>query len=111
MGHNYPEHPVAGVGMMVIFCLLLTPIHIYVRLKANSVVAAAVCHATINSMAGLPLLMIVGGNDLTAGVTGLAGFIVLTIVNLGILGYDRFIDDDPVTNIYKNEQTIKTAPA
>ena len=64
-GHNYPQHPLAGVGMMVIWCMLLTPIIAYVRVKARSVIAAAIMHGTLNGTAGLAILMIRGGNDLT----------------------------------------------
>jgi uncharacterized protein len=89
-GHNYPEHPLAGVFMMIIFTLLLSPIFSYVRLKAKSVIAAAIIHGSLNATVGLPLMVIKGGNDLTVGVTGLAGFIVLTLTNLGLFIYDRY---------------------
>ncbi len=81
-GHNYPQHPLAGVGMMVIWCMLLTPIIAYVRVKARSVIAAAIMHGTLNGTAGLAILMIRGGNDLTVGLTGVAGFVVLLLVNI-----------------------------
>ncbi len=88
-GHNYPEHPQTGVLMMVIFTLLISPIFSYVRLKAKSVIAAAIIHGSINATAGLPLMVLKGGNDLTVGVTGFAGFIVLALANVGIFIYDR----------------------
>jgi len=88
-GHNYPEHPQAGVLMMIIFTLLLSPIFSYVRLKAKSVIAAAIIHGSLNATVGLPLMVIKGGNDLTVGVTGLAGFIVLALANVGIFIYDK----------------------
>jgi membrane protease YdiL (CAAX protease family) len=88
-GHNYPENPVAGVFMMVIFTLLLSPIISYIRLKANSVIAAAVTHGSINGTLGLSILVIDGGNDLTVGVTGISGFIVLFAAVMGIFIYDR----------------------
>jgi len=88
-GHNYPQHPQLGVFMMIVFTLLLSPIFSYVRLKANSVIAAAIIHGSINATVGLPLMVIKGGNDLTVGVTGLAGFIALSLVNLGLFVYDR----------------------
>jgi membrane protease YdiL (CAAX protease family) len=89
-GYNYPEHPLAGVAMMTIFTMLLAPILAYVTLKARSVIAAAIAHGTLNGTAGIPLLIIAGGNDLTVGVTGLAGFAVLALVNLTIFAYERF---------------------
>lgn len=96
LGHNYPEHPVAGVFMMIIFSLLLSPIFSYVRLKAKSVIAAAVIHGSLNATVGLSIMLIKGGNDLLVGVTGLSGFIVLILVNLGLFIYTRFFIRDPI---------------
>lgn len=95
-GYNYPQHPLAGVLMMTVFTLLLSPIFSYVRLKASSVIAAAIVHGSLNATAGLAIMVIKGGNDLTIGVTGTAGFIVLAIVNIAIFVYDRFLTEEPV---------------
>jgi membrane protease YdiL (CAAX protease family) len=81
-GHNYPQHPLIGVIMMIIFTLLLSPIFSYVRIKAKSVIAAAIIHGSLNATVGLAIMPIRGGDDLTVGVTGLSGFIVLAIINL-----------------------------
>jgi membrane protease YdiL (CAAX protease family) len=86
-GHNYPEHPVAGVAMMTLWCILLSPVMSYIRLRAKSVLAAAIFHGTLNGTVGLAILLVQGGNDLTVGLTGLAGFVVLALVNLGLLIY------------------------
>ncbi len=75
--------------MMIIFTLLLSPIISYVRLKANSVIAAAIMHGSINGTLGLSIIVIKGGNDLTVGGTGLSGFIVLVITIIGLFVYDR----------------------
>lgn len=95
-GYNYPQHPLAGVLMMTIFTLLLSPIFGYVRLKAKSVIAAAIIHGSLNGTVGLAIMVIRGGNDLTVGVTGLAGFIVLAVANAGIFIYDRVVASEPV---------------
>lgn len=99
-GHNYPQHPLAGVLMMTIFTLLLSPIFGYVRLKAKSVLAAAIMHGTLNGTYGLAIMVIKGGNDLTVGVTGLAGFVVLVCVNLGLLVYDLIFAKEPITGSF-----------
>lgn len=95
-GHNYHQHPLTGVLMMTLFVMLLAPIFSYVRLKANSVIAAAIIHGSLNATGGLSLMVIKGGNDLTVGVTGLAGFIVLAFVNIGLLLYDRLLTKEPI---------------
>jgi len=88
-GQNYPQHPMAGVFMMTVWTLLLSPIFSYIRLKAKSVIAAAVFHGTLNGTMGLAVMLIAGGSDLTVGATGLAGFIVLALANIGLFLYDR----------------------
>jgi membrane protease YdiL (CAAX protease family) len=95
-GHNYPQHPIAGVFMMMVFCVLLAPIFSYVRLKAKSVIAAAVIHGSLNGTIGLAIIVVKGGNDLIIGGTGLAGFIVLAVVNLGIFVYNKFLAKDTI---------------
>jgi len=82
--------------MMIVFTLLLAPIFSYITVRADSVIAAAVMHGTLNGTAGIPLLVLKGGNDLTVGVTGLAGFIVLALIDLGIFVYDRFVSGRPL---------------
>lgn len=81
-GHNYPQHPVMGVLMMTIFCLLLGPIFSYIRVKSRSVIAAAVTHGSLNGTAGISILLLKGGSDLTVGLFGLSGFIILALTNL-----------------------------
>lgn len=89
LGHNYPEHPWAGVFMMTGMTVLLSPLLGYLTLRAGSVVAAAIFHGTFNATAGLTILVVQGGNDLIVGVTGLAGFIVLLLADIGLFVFDR----------------------
>ncbi|MDR2813650.1 MAG: CPBP family intramembrane metalloprotease, partial [Prevotellaceae bacterium] len=96
LGHNYPQHPVIGVFMMVIWCVLLTPTFTYIALKSKSTVAAAIYHGTLNAIAGISALYVVGGNDLTNGTTGLAGFIALAIITFGFLLYDRYVTKEKI---------------
>ena len=95
-GHNYPQHPVAGVGLMIAWCVLLAPLVSYVRLRARSVIAAAVFHGTVNGTAGVALIVVKGGSDLTIGLMGLAGLIVLAAANLGLLLFERFGASKPI---------------
>jgi len=99
IGHNYPQHPVIGVGMMVIFCILLTPMMIYIVKKSKSVITAAIFHGMNNAIAGISILYIVGGNDITNGVTGIAGIITLLLFNLAFYLFDKYITKE---NIFSN---------
>lgn len=89
-GHNYPQHPVLGTVMMCLYCILLGAIELYLVLKSRSVFPAAIMHGTINAIAGITLYFVEGGNDLTVGVTGLAGFIAIALVLAAVCIWDRY---------------------
>ena len=93
IGHNYPQYPIAGVFMMVIWCILLSPVMAYITIKSKSVITAAIFHGCLNAIAGIDLLYIVGGNSL---VKGTAGFIVLLFVNLVFYLYDKYITKEKI---------------
>jgi membrane protease YdiL (CAAX protease family) len=95
-GHNYPQNPQIGVIMMVIWCILLSFLISYITIKAKSVIVAAVMHGVLNGTAGLAFLVIDGGNDLTVGVTGFAGFISLIIMIVGFYIYDTWISKERI---------------
>lgn len=94
MGHNYPQHPVAGVFMMILFCLALTPIANYIRLKTKSSIAVAIFHGSFNALAGIATMMVICSNDLLKGLPGLAGVIALLILTLLLFLYDRYISKE-----------------
>ncbi|MBS3777318.1 MAG: CPBP family intramembrane metalloprotease [Bacteroidales bacterium] len=103
MGHNYPQHPEIGVLMMTIWCILLTPLFLYFTVKAKSVIAAAIMHGTLNATAGIAIMVIDGGNDLSVGMTGLAGFISLIVVLVLLFIYDNKISKEKImTNKISN---------
>jgi membrane protease YdiL (CAAX protease family) len=80
-GHNYPHHPLAGVFMMIAWTMLLSPGLTLVRWRSGSVLAAAIAHGSLNASVGLAIILIAGGSDLVVGLTGLAGFVVLLLLN------------------------------
>ena len=96
MGYNYPQHPKIGVFMMIIFCILITPLLIYITVKSKSVIAAAILHGTMNGTYGISLMLTDGGNDLTVGLTGLSGFIALTVILIFLFIYDYFISKEKI---------------
>ena len=95
-GHNYPQHPVMGVFMMVLFCLLLTPMLMYFRQKSGSVIVPAIMHGTFNAVVGLSAVVVTPANDLLYGGAGLAGFIVLLIIDACLYLYDRCFSKEKV---------------
>ena len=95
-GHNYPQHPVAGVFMMVGMCVFLTPIFMYFRLKIGSVIVPAIMHGTFNGVVGLSMILVTPANDLLYGGPGLAGLITLLLLDICLYIYDRFISKENI---------------
>jgi len=96
IGHNYPKHPIAGVGMMIVWCMLLAPVITYIVIKSKSVITAAIFHGMTNAIAGIGIYYLVGGNDLTNGTTGFAGFIILLLINILFFLYDKYITKENI---------------
>jgi hypothetical protein len=54
-------------------------------------------HGTLNATAGIAIMVIEGGNDLTVGITGLAGLIALLPFLAGLFIYDNKISREKIT--------------
>lgn len=87
MGHNYPSHPVIGVFMMVLFCVLFTPVLLFLREKGKSVILPAIAHGTLNASAGLSIAYLTSYNDLLGGSCGLVGMAILLLTDIAIFLY------------------------
>lgn len=96
MGHNYPQHPKIGVLMMILWCILITPLFLYITMKSKSVIASAIMHGTLNATAGIAIMVIDGGNDLNTGITGLSGFIFILLVLFAFFIYDHIISKENI---------------
>ena len=90
-GHNYPDHPVAGVFMMILMCMAITPMFLYFRQKGGSVIVPAIMHGTFNAVIGISNMFVTPQNDLLVGGPGLAGLIVLIAVDVMLFLYDSFV--------------------
>lgn len=80
-GLNYPEHPILGVFLMIVFTVLLGTFLSWLYLETRSPWAPALAHGTINAVAGLPMLVFLSV-DITWGgtVASLSGWVSLAIV-------------------------------
>lgn len=88
-GHNYPEHPVAGVFMMVPFCISLGFIMSWLRAKTNSILAPALFHGMINAVGGGVMLFCYQYSDLIGNIAGLAGILGCSAIVLLIAIFDK----------------------
>lgn len=82
MGHNYPGQPVAGIAMMVLFCLAAGWLFDLTRTYSGSIWSACVLHGLINGTAGAAAIFAWNGDVLVAGIAGLAGVIALLVLAL-----------------------------
>lgn len=93
-GHNYPQHPVLGVFLMVLMCIALTPMLLYFRQKSGSVIVPAIMHGTFNAVIGISNIVVAPANDLLVGGPGLAGFIALLLCDASLFVYDRYVSKE-----------------
>ncbi len=89
MGHNYPEYPIAGIGMMVIFCILAAFLFDWTRSRSGSIWSSCILHGLINGSAGTMVLFSWGGHPLVGTIVGVAGFIAMLIAIVVIVLFDR----------------------
>lgn len=109
LGHNYPEHPELGTAMMTLWCILLAPFFTYITLRSGSVIAASVMHGTLNATAGLAIMLIKGGNDLTSGMTGIPGMGALILALASLWIYDQYFSGNPILNKTIGEGWLREA--
>ncbi len=95
-GHNYPNHPVIGVFMMILMCISMTPILLYFRLKSGSVIVPSIMHGTLNAMIPNITLLVMPANELLIGGVGLAGIIVYLLASAFIFLYDKYISKENI---------------
>ena len=88
MGHNYLGYPVAGIGMMVVLCILLAFLFDWTRSRSGSIWSSCMLHGLINGTAGLALLFASGGHVLL-GLTGASGLAALGLMVSMIVAFDR----------------------
>ncbi len=80
-GLNYPGHPILGIPMMIVFCILSAAFLSWLSLSTRSTWVAALAHGSMNAWGNLPVAFLVPGfNMLLAGtVPSLVGWIVLAL--------------------------------
>jgi len=80
-GYGYPHHPVLGTGVAVVYIVLFAPLLTFLRLRAGSVFAPAILHATADGTVLLTLALVRGGGELTTGWGSVSCIAVLLAVD------------------------------
>jgi len=68
-GLNYPDYPLLGIFMMILFCVLLGIIFGWLYLNTRSPWVTALAHGAVNAVAGLPVLFLRPGFNMAFGGT------------------------------------------
>lgn len=80
-GHNYPEHPILGIILMVVLCILMTPVFLYLRIKDESLMAPTIFHGMFNAFCPICVVFFPGARELLVAPLGLGGMLALFIMN------------------------------
>ena len=83
LGHNYPNHEVQGIFLMVLFCIILGTLLNVSVWKSRSIWPAVFAHGAINGSAGVIVLFQSVDYQIDtrlAGMTGFTGWILPLIV-------------------------------
>lgn len=83
-GHNFPESPRVGALVMFAWCTLMSPVLTFIRARAASVGPTAILLGVLTALSGFPRLLVYGGTDLTIGIYGLPGLVVLLAANVWV---------------------------
>lgn len=87
-GYNFPSHPIAGIFVMTLGTMAMSPLIGYVRERSGSVIAASIFHGTFNAVGGIAIMFIADAPNLLRGPLGLAGIIAMAIlITVSYLGF------------------------
>ena len=101
LGHRYPDHPILGVPLTVLFCLITGIILSWSRLKTNSIWPSVIGHCLILYSFPISHLLYQEGTEVhntLAGLSGISGmliplgFIALLFRNKQLSSYPIFIE-------------------
>ncbi|MEI9950261.1 MAG: CPBP family intramembrane glutamic endopeptidase [Pseudomonadota bacterium] len=83
-GYGFPNHPVAGAGLLLAFTLLAAPLYTFVRIRSGSTLACAVFHGSFGASMLLTFAPVAGGSELTVGLLGVPGVLIMSLANAAL---------------------------
>lgn len=91
IGHNYPDPKdrLLGVGLFVVFCVLLSPLLTLIRDRTNSVWSAGLFHGLFNALGGLTLAAVSNPAFPWNGIVGIGGYLALAIALLVVVAVQQ----------------------
>ena len=82
LGYNYPHHPLIGVFLFPVICVLLGFFLSWLRIKSDSVFPCALAHGAFNAYAGFGFLVSPGDElfTLPTGLIAIPGYAIIAII-------------------------------
>lgn len=96
-GHNFPDAPYAGVLVMIVWTVAVTPVFTYLTVRAQSVLAGTLLHGSFNAVASLSLVYLTGAGALLVGPVGVAGIGAGVLATVVCVVHDRYVATTPLT--------------
>lgn len=91
LGHLVPGQGMLGVALTSVWCLVASPVFMYLRVRSGSVIATAISRGTIMALGGVAVDFSFTASVLTRPFYGWTGIVAMTSV-LGVFWlHDRFI--------------------
>ena len=87
-GHNYPNDPIAGVAMMVLFTLFLSVPFAWVRVRSQCIWAPCVLHGIINGSASAGVFFTENAHAMLGSPVGVSGLLSIATVAAVLLAAD-----------------------
>lgn len=83
-GDRFPDHPVIGVPIMIVWCVLASPILVFARLKSQTILIPALMHGLLMAFGNLTFMSISGGTDIEKSAFGWVGACLLLLGNVAV---------------------------
>lgn len=96
-GHNFPDSPIAGILVMTLATVAVSPVYTYLTVRAESVLAATFFHGSFNGLGALSLVYLTGAGNLLLSPVGVAGVGAALLVLALCLAHDRLVADESIT--------------
>ncbi len=87
LGYNYPQHPVLGVGLMTVLCVVHGILMGWTRSRTGSVWPAVIAHGALNGSAAFLVVVSAAGAEFDTalvGMTGVTGWLIPVGVIVGL---------------------------
>lgn len=89
-GHLYPDHRALGAVLFVVYCVAMSLVLVYVRVRSGSTVATGLARGTMMALTVVALELSHGASDLVRPLYGITGILAIFVVLGLFFVHDRF---------------------